>query len=137
MQRPAAGALERRCQPALGDHAVVRADKSLARVERAFRSLQTVMLTVRPIFHWRERRVRAHLFVCLLADYLEWHMRQRLAPLLFAEEGGVPLAARPVAPAQRSPEAKRKDRTRETLGGAAAAAELPGPADGKGPTDAG
>ena len=101
----------------LGDSDVVRAYKSLARVERAFRSLKTVMLKVRPIFHWRERRVRAHLFVCLLAYYLEWHLRRRLAPLLFAEEGGPPLGASPVSPAQRSPAAQRKDRTRETLKG--------------------
>ena len=96
---------------------MVRAYKSLARVERAFRSLKTVLLKVRPIFHWRERRVRAHLFVCLLAYYLEWHLRRRLAPLLFAEEGGPPLGASPVSPAQRSPAARRKDRTRETLKG--------------------
>ena len=99
----------------LGDRAVVHAYKSLARVERAFRSLKTVLLKVRPIFHWRERRVRAHLVVCLLAYYLEWHLRRRLVPLLFAEEGGPPLGASPVGPAQRSPAARRKDRTRETL----------------------
>ena len=57
----------------LGDAEVVRAYKSLARVERAFRSLKTAVLKVRPIFHWRERRVRAHLFLCMLAYYLEWH----------------------------------------------------------------
>ena len=61
--------------------------------------------------------VRAHLFVCMLAHYLEWHLRQRLAPLLFAEEGGRPEAACPVSPAERSPTAKRKDRTRKTLEG--------------------
>ena len=101
----------------LGDADVVRAYKSLARVERAFRSLKTTVLKVRPIFHWRERRVRAHLFVCMLAYYLEWHMRRRLAPLLFVEEGGPPAAACPVGPAQRSAAAKRKDRTRKTLDG--------------------
>ena len=101
----------------LGDADVVRAYKSLARMERAFRSLKTTVLKVRPIFHWRERRVRAHLFVCMLASYLEWHMRRRLAPLLFVEEGGPPAAACPVGPAQRSAAAKRKDRTRKTLDG--------------------
>ena len=101
----------------LGDSHMVRAYKSLARVERAFRSLQTVLLKVRPIFHWRERRVRAHLCVCLLAYYLEWHLRRRLAPLLFAEEGGPPLGASPVGPAERSPVAQHKGRTRETLKG--------------------
>ena len=63
----------------LGDDEAVRAYKSLARVERSFRSLKTVVLKVRPLFSWRERRVRAHLFVCLLANYLEWHMRRRRA----------------------------------------------------------
>ena len=101
----------------LGDREVVRAYKSLARVERAFRSLKTVLLKVRPIFHWRERRVRAHLLLCMLAYYLEFHMRRRLARLLFAEEGGPPPGASPVAPLERSPAAKRKDRTRETLDG--------------------
>ena len=91
---------------------VVRAYKSLARVERAFRSLKTVTLKVRPIYHWRECRVRAHLFVCLLVYYLEWHLRRRLAPLLVTEEGEPEAGASPVAGAQRSPAAKRKDRTR-------------------------
>ena len=59
----------------------------------------------------------AHLFVCLLAYYLEWHLRRRLAPLLFVEEGEPEPAASPVAAAQRSPAAKRKDRTRVTLEG--------------------
>ena len=72
----------------LGDEGVVRAYKSLARVERAFRSLKTVVLNLRPIFHRRERRVRAHLFLCMLAYYFEWHTSRRLGPLLFAEEGG-------------------------------------------------
>ena len=76
-----------------------------------------MLLKVRPIYHWRERRVRAHLFVCLLAYYLEWHLRRRLAPLLFAEEGEPEAAASPVAAAQRSPAAKRNNRTRETLAG--------------------
>ena len=58
-------------EEALGDREVVHAYKSVARVERAFRSLKAVMLKARPIYHWRERRVRAHLFVCLLAYFLE------------------------------------------------------------------
>ncbi len=58
---------------------------------------------------------RAHLFVCMLAYYVEWHMRQRLAPLLFVEEGGPPAGPGPVGPVQRSGEAQRKDRTREGL----------------------
>ena len=101
----------------LGDADVAPAYKSLARVERAFRSLKTtVVLRVRPIFHWRERRVRAHLFVCMLACYLEWHLRRRPAPLLSAEEGGPPAAACLVSPAERSPAAQRKDGRHKTLG---------------------
>ena len=102
---------------ALGDREVVCAYKSVVRVEWAFRSLKTMMLKVRPIFHWRERRVPAHLFVCMLAYYLAWHLRRRLAPLLFSGEGEPEPAARPVATAQRSPAAKRKARTREMLAG--------------------
>ena len=65
---------------ALGDREVVPAYKSQGRVGRAFRSLKAVRLKVRPTCHWRERRVRAHLFVCLMAYYLEWHLRRRLKP---------------------------------------------------------
>ena len=68
------------------DAGVVRAYKSLARVERAFRSLKTSGLRVRPIFHWNVARVRACLLVCMLAYYLEWYLRQRLAPLLFSDK---------------------------------------------------
>ena len=101
----------------LDDAGVVRAYKSLAQVERAFRSLKTTLLHVRPVFHWRERRVRAHLLVCMLAYYLEWHMRRRLAPLLFAEEHPQERNADPVGPVRRSEPARRKDRTRRTLDG--------------------
>ena len=59
------------------------ARKSLAQVERAFRSLKTVDLDIRPVFHWTAPRVRAHVFLCLLAYHLEWHLRQALAPMLF------------------------------------------------------
>ena len=65
-----------------GERAVL-AYKSLARVERAFRSLKTVDIEVRPIHHWISPRVRAHVFLCMLAYHLEWHMRRALAPLLF------------------------------------------------------
>ena len=58
----------------------MRAYKSLSRVERAFRSLKTVDLHVRPIHHWLEHRVRAHVFLCMLGYYVEWRMRARLAP---------------------------------------------------------
>ena len=67
--------------------AVVRRYKDLTRVERAFRSLKTVDLHIRPIRHRVETRVRAHLFLCLLAYYVHWHLRQALAPLLFDDEG--------------------------------------------------
>ncbi len=101
----------------LDDAGVVRAYKSLARVERAFRSLKTSGLRVRPIFHWKETRVRAHLLVCMLAYYVEWHLRRQLAPLLFSEEGEPQHAGGPVGPVQRSEAAKRKDRTRRTADG--------------------
>ena len=67
----------------LDDAATVRSYKSLALVERAFRCIKTVDLQVRPVYHWLADRVRAHVFLCMLAYYLEWHMRQRLAPMLF------------------------------------------------------
>ena len=81
---------------------VVRSYKQLMRVENAFRCLKSVDLRVRPIYHRREQRVRAHLLLCVLAYYVEWHLRQALAELLFADEE---LAAQqavrdPVAPAQ-------------------------------------
>jgi hypothetical protein len=101
----------------LDDAGVVRAYKSLARVERAFRSLKTSGLRVRPIFHWKERRVRAHLLLCMLAYYLEWHLRRQLAPLLFGEEGAPDPAGGPVGPPQRTAAAQRKDCTRQTADG--------------------
>src|SRR5450759_3514395 len=64
----------------------VRNYKSLSGVERAFRSLKTVDLHVRPIHHREPDRVRAHIFLCMLAYYVEWHMRQDLAPLLFDDD---------------------------------------------------
>src|SRR4051794_40296655 len=65
--------------------ATVRAYKSLSGVERAFRSMKTVDLELRPVFHWTAPRVRAHVLLCMLAYYLEWHMRRSLAPMLFDE----------------------------------------------------
>ena len=67
----------------LGDAAAVGAYKSLAQVERAFRSLKTVDIHLRPIFHWTTPRVRAHVFLCMLAYHVEHHMRARLAPMLY------------------------------------------------------
>jgi hypothetical protein len=95
----------------------VRAYKSLARVERAFRCLKTTDLDIRPIYHWVSPRVRAHVFLCMLAYYLEWHMRQALAPMLFDDHdraAGEALRSSPVAKAEPSPAAKRKARNKRT-----------------------
>jgi transposase len=98
----------------LGDAETVRSYKSLARVERAFRCIKTVDLHVRPVYHWLEERVRAHVFLCMLAYYLEWHMRQRLAPMLF-DDADKPeaeaLRQSIVAQAQRSKAAVKKQTT--------------------------
>lgn len=101
----------------LGDQAAVRAYKDLSKVEQAFRSLKTVDLKVRPIYHRRENRVRAHIFLCMLAYYVEWHMRRALAPILFEEdapEEAAQLRKSIVAPAQRSESAKDKARSKRT-----------------------
>ena len=98
----------------------VRAYKRLAEVERTFRSLKTVDLHVRPIHHRTADRVRAHVFLCLLAYYVEWHMRQALKPLLFDDDdkaAAEALRASIVAPAQRSPRAKAKAATKRTEDG--------------------
>src|SRR6201998_2237688 len=91
--------------------ATVRAYKSLSGVEHAFRSLKTVDLELRPVFHWTAPRVRAHVLLCMLAYYLQWHMRQSLAPMLFDEPNPAAREAQrtsPVAKAEPSPAAKRK-----------------------------
>ena len=93
--------------------AVVSAYKSLAHVERAFRSVKTVDLEVRPIHHRLARRVRAHVFLCMLAYYLVWHMRKALAPLLFEDhdkENAAIERPSPVAPAKVSAAAKAASR---------------------------
>lgn len=88
---------------------VVRSYKSLSTVERAVRSLKTVDLKVRPIHHRLADRVRSHIFLCMLAYYVEWHMREAWRPLLFADEDQDAKTRRdPVAPAKRSAEAERK-----------------------------
>ncbi|MBV8357149.1 MAG: IS1634 family transposase, partial [Deltaproteobacteria bacterium] len=94
----------------------VRSYKRLAQVERAFRVLKSLELEIRPIHHRLADRVRAHLLLCLLAYYLEWHMRRALAPLLFTDEQPPPQNS-PVAPAQRSNSAQAKARTKRTAGG--------------------
>jgi transposase len=98
----------------------VRAYKSLSKVERAFRSLKTVDLKIRPIFHWLDDRIRSHVFLCMLAYYVEWHMRQKLVSILFDDhERDLAEAERPsiVARAPRSEAAKDKDQTRNTEDG--------------------
>ena len=99
---------------------VVSRYKDLKVVERAFRCLKTVDLKIRPIYHWLDDRIRAHVFLCMLSYYVEWHMRQRLAPVLFEDEdkelaesqrGSV------VAKAQRSDAAKAKDESKRTTDG--------------------
>lgn len=88
---------------------VVRNYKNLSQVEQAFRSIKTVDLEVRPIYHRLADRVRAHLLLCMLAFYVKWHMMQAWRPLLFADEEQAAKAQRdPVAPARRSPSALRK-----------------------------
>jgi hypothetical protein len=98
----------------LDDAATVRSYKSLALVERAFRCIKTVDLQVRPVRHWLADRVRAHVFLCMLAYHLEWHMRQRLAPMLFDDtdkQAAEALRESVVAQAQRSPAAVTKQTT--------------------------
>jgi len=104
----------------LDDVGTVRAYKSLALVERAFRCLKTVDLQIRPIYHWLADRVRAHVFLCMLAYHVEWHMRARLAPMLYDDaDRAVAAAARAsiVAKAPRSPAALAKQTTGRTPDG--------------------
>jgi transposase len=95
---------------------VVRSYKQLSEVERAFRTLKSVELELRPINHRLEQRVRAHVFLCMLAYYLEWHLRRAWAELTFEDEQP-PLAGDPVAKAERSAEARRKARQKRTAAG--------------------
>jgi Transposase len=92
---------------------VVATYKSLARVERDFRSLKSIDLDLRPIYHYTETRVRAHVFLCTLAAYLVWHLRQAWAPLTFTDQDR-PEPTDPVAPARRSPAADHKAATKTT-----------------------
>ena len=105
---------------ALSSDAAVLAYKSLAQVERAFRSMKTVDLDVRPIHHRLAKRVRAHVFLCMLAYYVVWHMRQRLAHLLFNDhdpDSAHKARVSPVAPATVSAAAKAKAAARQTTDG--------------------
>src|SRR6266481_4958219 len=105
---------------ALDDTATVRSYKSLSLVERAFRCIKTVDLQIRPVYHWLADRVRAHVFLCMLAYYLEWHMRQRLAPMLYDDtdkDVAETLRSSVVAKAERSPAAVAKQTTGRTADG--------------------
>ena len=100
--------------------ASVLAYKSLAQVERAFRSLKSIDLDIRPVHHRLAGRVRAHVFLCMLAYYVQWHMRRKLAPLLFEDHDRPAAAAArtsPVASAQVSAAARAKARARKTEDG--------------------
>ena len=105
---------------ALDDAATVRSYKSLSLVERAFRCIKTVDLQIRPVYHWLADRVRAHVFVCMLAYYLEWHMRQRLAPMLYDDtdkDAAEAQRSSVVAKAEHSPGAVIKQTTGRTEDG--------------------
>jgi DDE family transposase len=98
----------------------VQAYKDLARVERAFRSLKTVDLEIRPIRHWTAQRVRAHVFLCMLAYHVEWHLREALAPLLFHDTGLAAARAQrtsPVVKTEPSQTLKQKKATKRSAGG--------------------
>jgi hypothetical protein len=95
---------------------VVLAYKSLAHVERAFRHFKLSELELRPIYHRRERRVRAHLLLCMLAYWLQRTMERKLAPLLFMDEAP-PERSDPLAPAPRSDAARRKQQRKRTEDG--------------------
>ena len=107
---------------ALNDAAAVGAYKSLARVERAFRSLKTVDIHLRPIFHWTAPRVRAHVLLCMRAYHVEHHMRTKLAPMLYDEtdhEAAAAMRSSIVARAEPSDAARRKQTTGRTDDGLA------------------
>jgi hypothetical protein len=106
-------------QQALSAEDAVRSYKGLSQVERAFRCIKGVDLRVRPIYHRTEQHVRAHIFLCMLAYYVEWHMREALAPLLFEDEQLAQLRRTrdPVGPAQISETAKEKKAARKSREG--------------------
>ena len=98
----------------------VQAYKDLSRVERAFRSLKTVDLEIRPIRHWTADRVRAHVFLCMLAYHVEWHLRDALGPLLFHDTDIADARARrssPVASTEPSDAVKAKKATKRSADG--------------------
>jgi hypothetical protein len=99
---------------------VVQSYKDLARVERSFRCLKTVDLRIRPIRHWTADRVRAHVFLCMLAYHVEWHLRQALAPLLFHDTDILAARAQRSSPVEKtdpSPSAQAKKATKHNHDG--------------------
>jgi transposase len=99
----------------------VRHYKALSQVERAFRSIKTMDLEIRPIRHYQEQRVRTHLFLCMLAYYVKWHMMEAWRPLLFADEEQQAKQTRdPVAPAKRSAAAEEKAKSKQLPDGSPA-----------------
>ncbi|HID29561.1 MAG TPA: hypothetical protein EYP19_06095 [Desulfobacterales bacterium] len=99
----------------------VRHYKALSQVERAFRSIKTMDLEIRPIRHYQEQRVRTHLFLCMLAYYVKWHMMESWRPLLFADEEQQAKQTRdPVAPAKRSVAAEEKAKSKQLPDGSPA-----------------
>jgi transposase len=100
----------------LGAPGVITAYKNLAHVERDFRIIKVDDLDLRPIFHYLSERVRSHVFLCMLAAYITWHLRETLAPLTYTDEH-IPHRTDPVAPAQRSPSATTKDTGKKTPDG--------------------
>jgi hypothetical protein len=96
---------------------IVSTYKGLSRVEQAFRMMKSIDLKVRPVFHRLEKRVRAHFLLCMLAYYVDWHLRDRLAPLLFKDdeiESAHASRKSPVAKAQPSSAARKKAGTKRT-----------------------
>ena len=91
----------------MGAEDAIRRYKDLSKVERAFRSLKSIDLRVRPIYHHLEKRVRSHIFLCMLAYYVEWHMKEAWRELLFSDEEQEKNRD-PVAPAKRSAKAMKK-----------------------------
>jgi len=107
-------------QETLSAERTVATYKSLSQVEWAFRSMKSVDLKVRPIYHWKDDRIRSHVFLCFLAYYVEWHMRGALSELLFDDherEAAEAMRESVVAAAPRSEAAKRKENERRTTDG--------------------
>jgi len=95
---------------------IVQTYKNLKYVERDFKTIKIEDLDVRPVRHYLTGRVKAHLFICMLAAYLTWHLREALAPLTFTDQD-IPAPADPVVPAKRSAHAAAKDAAKQTADG--------------------